>query len=355
MRSVSTLATILALTSSITHAVPLKRATNLKHWPAAAAAALDAMIAQNANKGNYACFDMDNTSYRYDLEESLLPYLENRGILSRDNLDPSLKLIEFKDTEEYRETLFSYYYRLCEIDDKVCYPWVAQIFSGFTLGELKVYVDELLGYGQPINATYYDGDEVVSTQVNPPRIYTGQVELYNELMDNGIAVYVLTAASEELVRMVASDPRYGYNVPPENVIGVSMLLNNTATGELTVARKQVEDGTYDEQENLGLTMTPYLWSPLTWYGGKWAAILEYIDQWKRPVLVGGDTPVSDGYMLFHGVDTRKGGIHLWVNRRDSYLEQINEMIGNNTAAQIAEGIEVTADKNWVIVKPGDIQ
>jgi hypothetical protein len=27
------------------------------------------MIAANANKGNYAVFDMDNTSYRYDLEE----------------------------------------------------------------------------------------------------------------------------------------------------------------------------------------------------------------------------------------------------------------------------------------------
>lgn len=351
----STVAVWLALASSTSYAAPIKRATNLKHWPAEAAAALDAMIAQNANQGNYACFDMDNTSYRYDLEESLLPFLENRGIVTRDNLDPSLKLIEFKDTEEYRETLFSYYYRLCDIDDKVCYPWVAQIFSGFTLGELKVYVDELMAYQQPINATYYDEDEVTTISINPPRIFTGQVELYNELMNNGIEVYVLTAASEELVRMVASDPKYGYNVPPENVIGVSMLLNDTSSGNLTVARKQIEDEEYDEQANLGLTLTPYLWTPLTWYAGKWAAILEYIDQWKRPILVGGDTPTSDGYMLFHGVDTRKGGIHLWINRRDAYLEDINDMIGNNTAAQIAEGIEVTADKNWVIVKPEEIQ
>ena len=39
-------------------------ATDLKHWPADQAKALDAMIAANANKGNYAVFDMDNTSYR---------------------------------------------------------------------------------------------------------------------------------------------------------------------------------------------------------------------------------------------------------------------------------------------------
>ncbi|RWW90730.1 hypothetical protein BHE74_00005183 [Ensete ventricosum] len=46
-------------------------ATELKHWPAPAAKQLNEMIAANANKGNFAVFDMDNTSYRYDLEESL--------------------------------------------------------------------------------------------------------------------------------------------------------------------------------------------------------------------------------------------------------------------------------------------
>ena len=44
-------------------------ATELKHWPADQAKQLEAMIAANANKGNFAVFDMDNTSYRNDLEE----------------------------------------------------------------------------------------------------------------------------------------------------------------------------------------------------------------------------------------------------------------------------------------------
>ena len=42
--------------------------------------------------------------------------------------------------------------------------------------------------------------------------------------------------------------------------------------------------------NMGLELTPYLWTPATWMAGKQAAILTYIDQWKKPVLVGGDTP-----------------------------------------------------------------
>ena len=330
-------------------------ATELKHWPAAAAKQLDTMIAANANKGNFAVFDMDNTSYRYDLEESLLPYLENKGLITRDTMDPSLKLIPFKDTADHKESLFSYYYRLCEVDDMVCYPWVAQIFSGFTLKELKGYVDEMMASGKPVPVTYYDGDVVKNMEVQPPKVFTGQAELFNKLMENGIEVYVMTAASEELVRMVAADPKYGYNVKPENVIGVTTLLKDRKTGELTTARKQITAGKYDEKSNLGLELTPYLWTPATWMAGKHAAILTYIDEWKKPVIVGGDTPTSDGYMLFHDVDVAKGGIHLWINRKDKYMTQLNGMMAKHAAAQAKEGLPVTADKNWVIVKPDEIQ
>lgn len=89
--------------------------------------------------------------------------------------------------------------------------------------------------------------------------------------------------------------------------------------------------------------------------GKQAAILTYIDQWKKPVLVGGDTPSSDGYMLFHSVDVSKGGVHLWVNRKDKYMTQLNGMMKTNAEAQAKEGLPVTADKNWVVVKPEEIQ
>ncbi|MDF2796817.1 MAG: phosphorylcholine phosphatase, partial [Pseudomonas orientalis] len=238
-------------------------ATELKHWPAPAAKQLNEMIAANANKGNFAVFDMDNTSYRYDLEESLLPYMENKGLITRESLDPSLKLMPFKDTADHKESLFSYYYRLCEVDDMVCYPWVAQVFSGFTLKELKVQVDELMASGKPVPVSYFEGDTVKKSEVQPPKVFTGQAELYNKLMENGIEVYVMTAASEELVRMVAADPKYGYNVKPENVIGVSTLLKNRNTGELTTARKQIAAGKYDEKANLGLELTPYLWTPAT--------------------------------------------------------------------------------------------
>jgi hypothetical protein len=297
---------------------------------------------------------MDNTSYRYDLEESLLPFLENRGILTRDTLDPTLKLIDFKDTANFTESLYSYYNRLCEVNNFVCYPWAAQIWSGFTLRDLKCYVDELMALNATIPVKYWDGDEVVFSTVSPPQVFRGQAELYNALMDHGIAVYVISAAHEELVRMVASDPRYGYNVPPQNVIGVTTMLKNSTSGALTNARIQIEEGTYDQEANLDLVVGPYLFTPATWFAGKWAAILTYVDQWKRPILAAGDTPGSDSYMLFHSVDISKGGIHLWINRRETYYQRILQEQADNAKGQAENGREITADKNWVVVKPEDI-
>lgn len=330
-------------------------ATELQHWPAEAAAKLNKLIEDNAHKGEYAVLDMDNTMYHYDLTESLLPFLEMKGVLTRETLDPSLIITPFKDTGEYKESLNSYYYRLCEIDDMVCYPWIAQSFSGLSLGELKGYVDELLAYEGEIPITYYDGDEVVRSTVNKPDIYRGQVELVNKLMENGIEVYIMTAANAEAVRDVAADPKYGYNIKPENVIGVSMLLKDPETGELTTVRKQVREGTYQPGNNEHLVLTPYLWTPTTWMSGKAGAIFEYIDEARKPILVAGDTPANDRFMLFHSTDIEKGGLRLWVDRKDKYRVQIEKMWQKLAAEQKAAGVPVTADQNWVIVKDEEIQ
>ena len=326
-------------------------AAELSHWPAEAAAAIEAMIAAHADSGAYAVFDMDNTSYQFDLEESLLAYMESKGVLTRETMDPSLRLIPFKDGEGVEESLFSYYYRLCEVDDLVCYPWVAQIFSGFTLAELKGYVDELMALDAPIPVRYYDGEAVVEDAVNPPKPFEGMQELYARLMENGIEVYVVSAASEELVRMVASDPQYGYNAKPENVLGVNMLLKDRETGVLTTSRFQIRDGDYDPEANAGLELTPYLVNPMTWYEGKLGTIIGWIDQWRRPVLVAGDTPISDGYMLLNGTDVDAGGLRVWVNRRDKYTKAVQDWAAESAATQGELGQAATADKNWVVVDP----
>ena len=141
----------------------------LRHWPEQAAARLGALIAANAHRGAYAVFDADNTSYHHDLVGSLLPFMEMRGLLTRDTMHPALKLIAFKDVGGRRESLHSYYFRLGEIDDQIGYPWASQIFAGFTLRELKRQLDDLLAWGKPVPAQCFAGERLEEMEVHAPR------------------------------------------------------------------------------------------------------------------------------------------------------------------------------------------
>ncbi|MFE6892308.1 haloacid dehalogenase-like hydrolase [Streptomyces sp. NPDC057694] len=318
-------------------------AAELPHWPRPQAKELARVIAAHEHQGAYATFDADNTTYRGDLEESLLPFLELRGVLTRDTMDPSLTVVPFRDTADRRETLTEYYDRLCAIDDLVAYPWSAQIFSGFTLGRLKEYVDELMAF----EGTLPGGG-------GPPRLSRGMRELYRALRSHGIEVYVVSAASEELVRMLLADPRYGYDVPPQNVIGAGALLRDPATGDVTSSRKEFAAGTYDQEALAERELTSTLLAPLTWCEGKPAAIRTYIDAWRGPVLAAGDTPASDGPMLLRSVDVERGGVRVWVDRGASSRAELARLTADAARRQRELGLPVTADRGWVTVTPEQI-
>jgi hypothetical protein len=328
--------------------------TELKHWPAKEAKILENLIKKNAHKGEYAVFDADNTIWFRDLEESLLPYLENKDLLTRRTLDPSLKLIPF----HAEDTLVSYAYKLYDIDHKIGYPWIAQVFCGFTLGELKVHVDNLFALnGKAMPCKYWSEGKLTEYYPETPTIYPGQIELINKLNENGIEVYVVTAAHEELVRMVVSDPKYKINVKPENVIGVTTLLKDRETNEVTTARLQIEKGhffdeEYTKEDHYKKEMTPYIWSPNTMYVGKMAAIKDYIHPVKKPILVAGDAP-SDHWMLFES-DYSKGGVKVWVNRKEKYWKKTQEAMAERAELEKEAGLKPSADKNWIMVHPKDI-
>ncbi|CAN5456165.1 phosphorylcholine phosphatase [soil metagenome] len=343
---------VLALAVALLGFSARAQAQALSHWPRPAAETLEASI-RDAPKGSYAVFDADNTIWRNDLEEALLPYMEAKGLLSPAKLPPVLRPTPLLKGE----SLYGYYQRLCEIDDKVCYPWIAQVFSGFTLGQLKVQVDAMMASGRPIPVVYREGGRVVRGAVSPPAIYPGQRELIRMLMAGGIDVYVVTAASEELARMVVSDPKYGLGVKPDHVVGVTLILRDPKTGALTTARKQIAEGhfldeTYSAEHHAGMVLTPDLWSPMTWYVGKLSAIQEYIDPVRRPWLAAGDSP-SDWWMLFHA-DAGAGGHRVWVNRKPAYTERLTVARRARAAAEAAAGLPDVADKNWIVVTPSEI-
>ena len=320
-------------------------ARELDLWPVAAATRIEAAVAR-APKGAFATFDADNTTWKYDIEESLLPYLENKGLLSAATLEPSLKPIPLLPGE----SLYGYYERLCEVDDKLCYPWIAQVFAGRPLDELKQQVDAMMAENKPIPVHYADHGKPVSGTVMPPAIFPAQRQLMAYLRAKGIKVYVVSASVEELVRMIVSDPKYGLNVAPENVVGVTMLLRDPADSSVTTARAQIAAGHYDPAANARMILTPTLWSPLTWYEGKVAGIQAYIDPVRRPFLAAGDSR-SDWPMLFY-----TGGIRIWVDRKGSATPELAKRRIERAAVERSAGLKppLAADTGWVTVTHAEL-
>ncbi|MDM8537440.1 HAD family hydrolase [Desulfobacterales bacterium HSG17] len=326
----------------------------MKYWPTKEAALIDKLIDLQAHQGEYAVFDADNTIWHQDMEETLLAYLENKDILTRHTMDPSLQIIPFQPDD----TLISYGFKLYNIDHKIGYPWFAQIFSGFTLTQLKEHADDLFARnGKVIHCKHWNKGKLVDFQQESPRIYPAQRELINALQMNGIEVYVITAALEDLIRMIVSDPKYGLNVKPENVIGLSCLLKDRKTQKVTTARKQILDGhfwdeNFTKEDHYNMEITPTIWSPDTLYAGKVAAIKEYIHPLKHPVMVAGDSP-SDHFMLFYS-DYSKGGIKLWINHKEEDWNNTRKEYQKRAEQEKELGLDVTGDKNWIMVRPEDI-
>ena len=320
-------------------------AHDLDQWPTEAAAKIEAAVAK-ASAGSYATFDADNTTWKNDIEESLLPYLENKGILSISRLDPSLRPIPILPGE----SLYGYYIRMCEIDDKLCYPWIAQMFAGRPLVDLKRDVDAMMAAKAPIPVRYAKDGKQVSDTVMPPQIFPAQRQLMAYLTAKGVTVYIISASAEELVRMIVSDPKYGLNLPPENVIGVTMLLRDPANGSVTTARSQIAARAYVAQANNAKVLTPILWSPLTWQEGKVAGIQAFIDPIRRPLLAAGDSR-SDWPMLFY-----TGGVRIWVDRKGSATPELARRRIEHAATE--HRLRLTpplgADAGWVIVTHSDL-
>lgn len=332
-----------ALLAAIAGFAPTVAHAQLAHWSDAAAAKIETAV-DAAPAGSYAVFDADNTIWRHDLEEALLPFMEQRGELSAATLPAELRPVPLHKGE----SLYGYYVRLCEIDDKICYPWIAQVFSGRSLSTLKRDVDALMASTKPIPVRYQVDGKTVTDTVSPPHIFPAQVELIHRLQAKGVRVYVVTAAAEELVRMVVSDPKYGIGITPRDVIGVTMLLRDPKDGSVTTARRQIAkghflDSEYSAAHHAAMILTPTLWSPLTWYEGKVAGISAYIDPVKRPLLVAGDSR-SDWAMLF-----RSGDVRLWVNRKPKDTAALVRL----REARAAE--DPQADKGWIVVTQDELE
>ena len=250
----------------------------------------------------FAVFDADNTIWKHDLEEALLAWLEHKQKLRFSDLNPSTLPIP----PRINETIFSYYEYLADIDHSLCYLWACQAFEGFALRELFNEIKEMLNSSEKIPAVVNKTGQWEEVLVPIPVIYPAQKQLIHYLMQSGITVWVVSASPEELVRYVVSSPEYGLRLPPEQVIGVNLVLrkgNQTTAGSFEREQQKTGMKHYFNPDRLEYQYSSYPITPLTWYAGKVAAIKTWIHPCNRPMLVAGDSP-NDFHMQFYSSDIK---------------------------------------------------
>jgi len=305
-------------------------------WPHAARTQLAAVVTRFAHTkpGAYAVFDADETIWRHDLEEALLPYVEAQGRIRLDTLSPSLLPVALHPGE----SLTSYYRRLCNIDESVGFLWLGEAFAGLSLAELRDAVRAMMASRAPLRTTLSTEDGQHPIEIRVPEIYQQQVELIHTLEAHGIRVYVVTACLEELARMVLCDPAFGIGLPPQNVVGLRMLLRRP-DGSVVAGwpgpepPEAIDARAWQSEERLELRLTPFLAAIPTWYAGKVAAIKSRIDPALRPVLVAGDSR-SDFYMLMYSA-VAEGGARLFVRRDEEHWQELQSAIALRSGASDA--------------------
>ncbi|WP_223432678.1 haloacid dehalogenase-like hydrolase [Pseudomonas sp. GL-B-26] len=215
----------------------------------------------------YAVFDWDNTCIMNDCEEALLVYQINylqykltpdefaavvrqdvpNGAFMKDYTMVDGKPVKMEDiakeiqaSEQYKDFLAKLYFMYDAICDsypvEIGYKWILYFYKNMTTAELQAMAEASNNYaiGDALRKVKYESSRTLSgrtgvvadTHFHGIRIHEEIRGLMHTLRANGIDVYVSTASIDDVVRVFAGNPHYGYGVPPENVIGLRMAMED---------------------------------------------------------------------------------------------------------------------------------
>ncbi len=240
----------------------------------------------NSNRRPYVIFDWDNTAVFRDVEEATLIYqLENlRFAMTPDEMDKALRqeiplsnfsddfnnsdgrslnidlvvpdiiesyrwlyanykglngnlsLEEVKKSSHYLNFITKVRYLYSAIggtfDVSVSYPWVLYLFTGMDELGVRQLVKETLAWQtqQAIESVKWTSPEslpgnsgVVSvTWKNGLRLIPEMQNLFETFRAAGFDIWICTASFVDVIKEVSSNSEYGYNNPPEQVIGMEL-------------------------------------------------------------------------------------------------------------------------------------
>lgn len=324
---------------------------------------------QKPAHSSYAVFDFDNTTAFLDIEEATLIYqLENlrfsmkpeilKEIIykniptssfksdynNRNNQAVNINLIgpdiiesytwlyknynrfegnkslnEIKETPHYKNFIVKMRYLYDAIggsfDHEVSYPWVTYLFSGMSKKEISTLVDDTIEWQnkQPVGKVVWESPAdmagqagiVTVTWKNGFRLVPEMQELYKNLQDAGVDVYVTSASALDVIKSIVTQDKYGFSVPEAHVYAMHPL--------------------YDKEGKLTHSLDPNY--PQTQGKGKTETIKKFIQQHYKntgPILVAGDSE-GDQNMMSDFKDTK---LVLIINRLRSSNTTIGQLSAN---------------------------
>lgn len=246
---------------------------------------LEKLIEENEDKGKYVVFDWDYTSIYQDTQENLFRYQidnlrfamtpeefskairtdiplddfadeyknqkgEKINITKIGNdLDKSYKFVyenyikdkkmsleEIHKTEEFKDfrgkLAFLYEAIGGTFSHDISYPWVLYLFHGMNVAEVKALAKEAndFGIGNKLGKYTLESSDVLTGEAGKIvyqyksglRTQPEIANLFHELEENGIKVYVVSASLQDIVEVFAEDKSYGYNLPKGRVYGMRL-------------------------------------------------------------------------------------------------------------------------------------
>jgi hypothetical protein len=322
-------------------------------WTDAARARLERLLLKGAGQNRAAVFDFDNTIVCGDIGEATLGWLVREGALAGERLPQALcpplvlpdggrfDLAGAADATAYYEAFLAPTMHGAKDPAPLAngYIWATEVMRGMTVLEVAQATRDVMAHAQ--------GEPPCKLEVTPgktsypiPFFYPPIVELIAALIQHRFQVWIVSASNVWSVRWMVLNglnpllKKLGVRagVPPERVVGVSLLLADRHGGlhkDSVLVKANPGYANLDEKVLKSYRLTHLLQYPAPTYSGKIGAIWDHIG--ARPYLCAGDSPGDLPMLTF-------SEHRLWIAR----LEKADYQ---KTALQ---KIRQTDPKDWII-------
>lgn len=153
-----------------------------------------------------------------------------------DQMQGKKSLAEIKQAPQYQDfvTKMRYLYDAIgdTFDHSVSYPWATYHFTGLTEKDIRELTEKTVEWqkNQPVESVKWTSPDALTGKAgvvsvswkNGLRLVPEMQDLYAKLREAGFDVYVCSASFVDVIKEIASNPKFNYNNSDQNVIAMEL-------------------------------------------------------------------------------------------------------------------------------------